>query len=118
MLRRYLLPLVVALIVLIGQPMATLFVIQASVHRETPPALEPVWFILFLPSTIVHRFVYFITGMSLVQVFGAFTADVLLGFGLDAVVWALIAGLLCAIIQKRLTTRSSERVPGVRPTPP
>jgi hypothetical protein len=101
-------PLVVAFAVLAGQPIATMFVMQASAHRhDMPVILSTLWFVLFLPSEVFDRLVRSLTGSSPVQVFGAFTADVLLGFGLNAVVWALVSGSFCFIVQKRLTNRWS-----------
>ncbi len=76
--------------------------------------LAPFWFILFLPSTVFDFFVRAVTGGSPVQVFGAYTADVYLGFGLNAVGWALVTGVLCFVIQKRLTKRCSQPLAGVR----
>ena len=104
-LRRSLLPCSVALAGLVTQPVPTLLVMQASAHRQNPFVwvLAPFWFVLFLPSLVFDFFVRVFTGRSPVQVFGAYTADVYLGFGLNAVGWALIAGLICVIVQKRLT---------------
>jgi hypothetical protein len=107
---RSLLPVGVALVVLVGQPVATLLIMQGTVHRQDTSVrlLEPLWFILFLPSVVFDFFVRAFTGSSPGQVFGAYAADVYLGFGLNAVGWALIAGVICVIVQKRLARRSSE----------
>ena len=105
--RRWLLPSGVALAVLVGQPLATFGVMQATAHRPDPVWLAPVWSLLFLPSTIFDFFVRATTGQSSLQFFGPFIADVFLGFGVNAVVWSLIAALASLAIQQHLTRRCS-----------
>jgi hypothetical protein len=118
-LRRALLPLVAALVTLIVQPAASMVVLWAGAHHsERDIIVVPVWFILCFPSIVFGFFVRAVTSKPTVQVFGAHVADVYLGMGLNAVGWALVAGVVCFLIRKRLTRRCSQPLAGVRPRLP
>jgi len=114
-LRRALLPLLAALVALIVQPVASILVLWAGAHHpERDIVVVPFWFILCFPSAVFDFFVRAVTGKSPVRVFGAHIADVYLGFGLNAFGWALVTGVLCFLIKKRLTKRCSEPLAATR----
>ena len=107
-LRRSLLPLAVIVIVLVGQPVATLLVIAEGAHHpERWTVLASFLYILWLPSTVLELCVRAVTERSTVELFGAYAAHMYLGFGLNAFGWALLAGVVCVAIQRRLTRRCS-----------
>ena len=109
--RHLLSPLSVGLAVLVGQPLATFGVIQATAdHPDMPRWLAAIWYALFLPSTCLHFIIRGMTGKSPDHFFGGRAAEISFAFLLDAIVWALVGFFICLAIQKYLTMRWSERL--------
>jgi hypothetical protein len=106
-LRRSILPFLVGVAVFIGQSVATFLGMQAGAHGAEPPWLMPLWYLVFLPSTVFDTLFRAVTGQTPGQVFGPFTADVYLGVGLNAAVWGMVAAIATLVIQRHLTRRCS-----------
>jgi len=85
--------------------------LRDSGHSQVRDAL---WHMMFFPSNISDFIVRTLTHKSPVMVFGAFAADFMFGFFLDAVVWALLAALLWLLIRSVFLHQTSN--PSLQPT--
>jgi hypothetical protein len=110
-----------AAVVLVAQPVSCLRLFIA-LREHSSPFRETLFHALFFPSTVFDSLVRFLTHKPPVLVFGAFTADVVFGFLLNAVVWSILVGAfwlgiyaLGSWTTKHLTSRWSERRPVLSP---
>ncbi len=107
-----------AIVVLIAQPVLCLLLGIALRQGRWSPSRETFFYALFFPSTVFDSLVRALTHKPPVIMLGAFTADIVFGFLLNAVVWSILVGALWLGISalwrwttKHLTKRSSERLP-------
>jgi hypothetical protein len=105
-------------VTLVAQPVLCLQLMIAAREGHWSPSREALFHALFFPSTLFDWLVRAITHTPPVVVFGADIADVVFGFGLNAVGWAFVVACLWfgiyaswRFILKHLTMRWSERPP-------
>jgi predicted permease len=89
-------------IIFIVHPFVVFCLAQMDREKGSSATRDMLEYALFFPSTVFDFFVRAITHKSPVVVLGAFWGDIVFGFVLNAVGWALVVSILWMIFDRLL----------------